>query len=317
TSRYWSRNEWFCAGSSTSSSAAEASPRQSAPTLSTSSSMITGFIVPASRRARTSRPGNAPMYVRRWPRISASSRTPPSDIRTNSRLSARAIDSPTDVLPVPGGPIRVRIAPERLSSAMPRSWRSLRTARYSTIRSLTSSSPAWSASSTSRARIGSRRSSERLPHGTASSQSRYVRIIDDSDGLQQLDLLLEAQIRRIAGRVGERSRLANGANKGRNALVAPTQLEDLFDDRAVLDLELARLDGRRRLVRTLLDLDAQPPGRIGDRRADQATVETGNGHGLHAAGKADPLDDLRDRTHFGVLVVVLGHEHDALLVADL
>ena len=34
---------------------------------------------------------------------------------------ARAIDSPIDVLPVPGGPIRVRIAPERLSSAMPRS----------------------------------------------------------------------------------------------------------------------------------------------------------------------------------------------------
>ena len=94
----------------------DGSPRQSAPTLSTSSSMITGFIVPASRRARTSRPGSAPMYVRRWPRISASSRTPPSDMRTNSRPVARAIDSPIEVLPVPGGPIRVRIAPERLSS---------------------------------------------------------------------------------------------------------------------------------------------------------------------------------------------------------
>src|SRR6266566_4911155 len=101
-------------------------------------------------------------------------------MRTNSRLSARAIDSPTEVLPVPGGPIRVRIAPERLSSAMPRSCRSLRTARYSTIRSLTSSRPAWSLSRTSRTFTGSRRSSERFPHGTASSQSRYVRIIEDS-----------------------------------------------------------------------------------------------------------------------------------------
>ena len=82
----------------------DGSPRQSAPTLSTSSSMITGFIVPASRSARTSRPGSAPMYVRRWPRISASSRTPPSDMRTNSRPVARAIDSPIDVLPVPGRP---------------------------------------------------------------------------------------------------------------------------------------------------------------------------------------------------------------------
>jgi len=43
---------------------------------------------------------------------------------------ARAIDSPIEVLPVPGGPIRVRIAPERLSSVMPRSWRSFLTAMY-------------------------------------------------------------------------------------------------------------------------------------------------------------------------------------------
>jgi hypothetical protein len=32
-------------------------------------------------------------------------------MRTNSRFSARAIDSPIDVLPVPGGPIRVRVEP--------------------------------------------------------------------------------------------------------------------------------------------------------------------------------------------------------------
>ena len=54
------------------------------------------------------------MYVRRWPRISASSRIPPSDMRTNSRPVARAIDSPIEVLPVPGGPMRVRIAPRAL-----------------------------------------------------------------------------------------------------------------------------------------------------------------------------------------------------------
>ena len=44
------------------------------------------------------------MYVRRWPRISASSRTPPSEMRMNSRPSERAIDLPSDVLPTPGGP---------------------------------------------------------------------------------------------------------------------------------------------------------------------------------------------------------------------
>ena len=112
------------------------------------------------------------MYVRRWPRISASSRTPPSDMRTNSRPIARAIDSPIEVLPVPGGPISVRIAPALASASMPRSSRSFLTATYSTMRSLTSSRPAWSASSTSRVPLGSSWSSERLLHGTATSQSR-------------------------------------------------------------------------------------------------------------------------------------------------
>ena len=60
-------------------------------------------------------------------------------MRTNSRPVARAIDSPIEVLPVPGGPISVRIAPDLGSASMPRSWRSLRTARYSVMRSLTSS----------------------------------------------------------------------------------------------------------------------------------------------------------------------------------
>ena len=48
---------------------------------------------------------------RRWPRISASSRTPPSDWRTNSRPVARAIERPSEVLPTPGGPTRHRIGP--------------------------------------------------------------------------------------------------------------------------------------------------------------------------------------------------------------
>ena len=40
--------------------------------------------------------------MRRWPRISASSRTPPSEMRTNFRFIARAIDWPSEVLPTPG-----------------------------------------------------------------------------------------------------------------------------------------------------------------------------------------------------------------------
>ena len=56
-------------------------------------------------------PGIAPIYVRLCPRISASSLTPPSDIRINSLPVALAIDLATEVFPVPGGPTRQRIGP--------------------------------------------------------------------------------------------------------------------------------------------------------------------------------------------------------------
>jgi len=99
-------------GSSTSSNAADGSPRQSAPTLSTSSSRITGFIVPASRSARTSPAGSEPMYVRRCADLRL--------VRCRERhahelaFNALATDSPIDVLPC-RRPISVRIAPLRLS----------------------------------------------------------------------------------------------------------------------------------------------------------------------------------------------------------
>ena len=61
-----------------------------------------------------SRPGMAPMYVRRWPRSSDSSCMPPRLTRSNARPVARATDWPSDVLPTPGGPTRHRIGALRL-----------------------------------------------------------------------------------------------------------------------------------------------------------------------------------------------------------
>ena len=54
-------------------------------------------------------PGIAPTYVLRWPLISASSFTPPSETLINLRFNASAIDLANVVLPTPGGPIKVRI----------------------------------------------------------------------------------------------------------------------------------------------------------------------------------------------------------------
>ena len=75
------------------------------------------------------RPGSAPTYVRRCPRMSASSRTPPRLTRTNVRPSDAAIDLPRLVLPTPGGPTKHKIGPRPLGF-------SRRTARNSTIRCL-------------------------------------------------------------------------------------------------------------------------------------------------------------------------------------
>src|SRR4026208_1821099 len=93
---------------------------------------------------------------------------PPSDTRTNLRPSDSAIERASDVLPTPGGPTKHRIGPLTLGL-------SLRTARYSRIRSLAFSRPEWSASSTPLVLGRSMTSSVRFAHGSATIQSRYVR----------------------------------------------------------------------------------------------------------------------------------------------
>src|SRR5581483_11936411 len=80
--------------------------------------------------------------------------------------------------------------------------------------------------------------------------------LDDVDGLEQLHLLLEGDLGRVSARVGERAGLADRAHERRDPAVVAAQLEDLVDDRAVLDLELARLHGRR-LVGAFLDVDPE------------------------------------------------------------
>ena len=103
--------------------------------LSTSSIMKTGLFVSARWRPCMIWPGSAPIYVRRWPRISASSCTPP---RRNP-----------DEFPAQGRGDRLGPA----TSCLPREVRrtedgrpffvffSFRTARCSTIRSLIFSRP--------------------------------------------------------------------------------------------------------------------------------------------------------------------------------
>ena len=105
------------------------------------------------------------------------------------------------------------------------------------------------------------------------------------DGLEELHLLLEREVGRVARGVGERAGLGDRADERRDAAVVAAQLEDLLDDRAVLALELADLAVGRNLVRALLDLDEEPALRVDLGRAGDTTME---------AASARPRDRRRE-----------------------
>src|SRR5258706_4010826 len=74
-------------------------------------SKITGSSLFAFERADTIAPGPLATYVLLWPLISASSLTPPSEMRWNGRSRAFARLAAIDVLPHPGGPTSNKIGP--------------------------------------------------------------------------------------------------------------------------------------------------------------------------------------------------------------
>jgi len=104
--------------------------------------------------------------------------------------------------------------------------------------------------------------------------------------------------------------------RAETSAIGAAQIENLLHDGAVFALELARLHGRRVLVRPLFDLGAKRAERVGVSRADRAAVEAVKSDGARAAAESDAVGDLGDGADGGVLVLVTGHEHDAVLVAD-
>ena len=96
--------------------------------------------------------------------------------------------------------------------------------------------------------------------------------LDDVDRLEQLDALRERDVGRVRARVGERAGLADRAQELTDAIVRAAQVENLFDDGAILAFEIARLDRRRVLVRAFVDLGTQAAQGIGVGGADDAAM---------------------------------------------
>ena len=150
------------------------------------------------------------------------------------------------------------------------------------------------------------------------SSTASVEALGDVDGLEQADLLLERDVGAVAGRVGQRAGIGDGAQERRDALVGAALGEDLLHDRAVLALELAGapVDGLR--VGVLGDLGAQAAVGIGLGRAgDDAASLALQRDAAPAAGQADGVGDLGDRADLGVLPIVPGHEQHALFAGGI
>ena len=155
-----------------------------------------------------------------------------------------------------------------------------------------------------------------LGQPVALQAQRQLEPLDDVERLQQLDLLLEVQVGRVARRVGQRARIGDRAHERADAAVVAAQLEDLLDHGAVLALELAGAGRRRRLVGALVDLDPQAALGVGGGGAGDAAVQAGEGDGVDAARQPHVLADLGHQADVGVLGAVPRDEQNAGLVAD-
>ena len=146
---------------------------------------------------------------------------------------------------------------------------------------------------------------------------RQLEPLGHVERLEQLDLLLEGEVGRVAGGVGQRAGLGDRAQEGGHAAVVAAQLEDLLDDGAVLALELAGAPVDGDVVGVLLDLDAQRRrrGRCWRRRRRRGAGPR------ERTARPPPGRRTRSATSAtvptrGELVVVARDEQHALLVAD-
>ena len=137
----------------------------------------------------------------------------------------------------------------------------------------------------------------------------------DVELLEQLDLLLEAQVGGVAGGVGERAGLGDRAQEGADPVVGVAQLEDLLDHGAVLALERAQLVVALGRVVVGGDLDPQRAVQVGASRSGDAAAQALEGDGAGAAGKLEAVVDGGDRADGGELLAGARDEQDLVLGA--
>ena len=124
----------------------------------------------------------------------------------------------------------------------------------------------------------------------------------DVQGLQDLDLLLEGQVRGVPGRVGHGPRVLDPSEE-LGDLRDAAGLHDVLQDGPVLASELSRPLGRLRRIGRRVDLDPGGVAGPGDPGADRGAVKAPDDHGLHPRGQAADVLDLADGADAGVPAV--------------
>ena len=124
-----------------------------------------------------------------------------------------------------------------------------------------------------------------LGQALALEAQRELEPLDDVDRLEQLDLLLEGDLRGVARRCRRAlpvSRIERTKDEMRPSSPRSSRISSTIG--AVLALELAGLDARRLLVRTLVHLDAKATLRVGVGRAGDAAVQADRADGRPPPG---------------------------------
>ena len=139
---------------------------------------------------------------------------------------------------------------------------------------------------------------------------------DHVQGLEQLQLLFDVDVRGVARRVRQGARMGDGADEGTDPAVVAAELEYLLDHRAVLALEVARHVRGWRRVRTFLDFQAQDSVSPGLPHAGHTPVQRHErDHATSAEG--DALGHFGDDTHLGVARPALRDQEHARVAADI
>ena len=129
---------------------------------------------------------------------------------------------------------------------------------------------------------------------------RELQPLDDVEGLEELSLLGVADVRGVAGGIGERPRVGDRADERLDAAVVAAEVEDLVDDGAVLALELAGDGGRGIDVRPRLGVHAEDARGVGRGDAGGGAVQRHQRNGDAAAGQPRAFDDLGDDADLAV-----------------